>query len=543
VSDDFNCSGVNQSTTLGKCFDSSDGIQSGFETVGLCQAANHTWNLPSEILKTLGNRDTEENCCETITGMCAGNTSVDEPDIECTEDKHTSKGAGVRGRTEEECCHITGHCTGNDLPAEDIDCSSVNRDDGTVVVMEQTPGDITCGTVNGCEEETSNTQDPGCCQPISGKCTGNTESTENVTCNVLNPNSTLKNDADSIVRGNDTQHESNCCEITGRCAGNTDTNETDIVCLSPKTNKGVTVGERDEVECCHIAGYCEGNDDLSENFDDTKCNNLRNPTGNNTQSVLKSTEDQTGIGWERMFANGETELGKALICCHTEGSASNTASVVANEPTTISCAVDEHVVGNACVACAAGTTNPAGDDASGVDTSCTVSTPLTCINYDCSGSVNSLDSGAICSGATCTEDECCTVQRFTNMEGFTNFNELINIDKGNMIIEGLTNDELNAQCDQIRSEILSEIDIPESQFQFSCRLSNTGEDIIYIYDISPLEGEELPEEIVEKVKKGISIPSFKKAKNEEDEEGGNLTKILVVLTVIIFIIALIIMFK
>ena len=129
------------------------------------------------------------------------------------------------------------------------------------------------------------------------------------------------------------------------------------------------------------------------------------------------------------------------------------------------------------------------------------------------------------------------------MEGFTNFKELINIDKGNMVIEGLTNDELKSQCDVIKSGILSEIDIPESQFQFSCRLSEDEKNIDITYEIVPLEGEELPQEMIDKVKKGIPIPGFKKAKNEDEEGGGDLTIILVVVTVIIFIIALIMIYK
>ncbi|MFT5359242.1 MAG: hypothetical protein ACI9KE_006485, partial [Polyangiales bacterium] len=36
------------------------------------------------------------------------------------------------------------------------------------------------------------------------------------------------------------------------------------------------------------------------------------------------------------------------------------------------CGTDERVQSNACVACGAGTTNDAGDDASGADTSCDV---------------------------------------------------------------------------------------------------------------------------------------------------------------------------
>jgi len=47
----------------------------------------------------------------------------------------------------------------------------------------------------------------------------------------------------------------------------------------------------------------------------------------------------------------------------------------------------------------------------------------TCSSYDCSDSDGSLDpepDSITCTGVTCTAQECCTVSRFTNMEGFQN---------------------------------------------------------------------------------------------------------------------------
>ena len=60
------------------------------------------------------------------------------------------------------------------------------------------------------------------------------------------------------------------------------------------------------------------------------------------------------------------------------------------------CAEDQHVVSNACVACPAGTTRAAGDDASGADTACDETTPSggePAISNDCPPNENCTDLG------------------------------------------------------------------------------------------------------------------------------------------------------
>ena len=60
------------------------------------------------------------------------------------------------------------------------------------------------------------------------------------------------------------------------------------------------------------------------------------------------------------------------------------------------CAVNEHVVNNACVACPAGTTRAAGDVASGADTACDETTPSggePAISNDCPPNENCTDLG------------------------------------------------------------------------------------------------------------------------------------------------------
>jgi hypothetical protein len=103
---------------------------------------------------------------------------------------------------------------------------------------------------------------------------------------------------------------------------------------------------------------------------------------NPLQLVLVSTTEQIFVG--------DSKLGVATECdatlCDADEHVSSNACVACAAGTTNAggddasgadtvcdatlCNADEHVSSNACVACAAGTTNGAGDDASGADTTC-----------------------------------------------------------------------------------------------------------------------------------------------------------------------------
>ena len=85
----------------------------------------------------------------------------------------------------------------------------------------------------------------------------------------------------------------------------------------------------------------------------------------------------------------------------------------------ISCAADEYVSSNTCTACPAGTTNAAGDDPSGGDTTCTDINECTANTDDCDANATctnttggftcSCNSGFTGDGTTCTDvDECAT---------------------------------------------------------------------------------------------------------------------------------------
>ena len=82
------------------------------------------------------------------------------------------------------------------------------------------------------------------------------------------------------------------------------------------------------------------------------------------------------------------------------------------------CAADEHVIGNTCVACADGYENGAGDDASLSDTSCSrIARTGYCMgNTDSRRDVYCIDSDMLykpdpdtihCGGGSCRVTECC----------------------------------------------------------------------------------------------------------------------------------------
>jgi hypothetical protein len=459
------------------------------------------------------------NCCEILTGRCAGNTNSSE-DIPCTEPQ-INRGVSVQGTTEDECCHKTGYCNGNTDPSEDFtDCGSVIGPNNTVLVMENNPADIICGTVNGCESGPNTTdQLIGCCQPITGQCSGNTYDINNVDCG--NANMDEKEDYDTKVGedtddccdaitgmcsgntnqdpdtdtgepdvdcGNANMEEKDdyatkagvdtddCCDIiTGMCAGNTnqdpdtDTGEPDVDCSAPQINRGVSVPGTTVDDCCHITGYCDNNDISSEDYNDTKCSDLFDSNDPTLASPIFKVDPGTrvGDGWDDPISSAKID------CCDVPGSSTAT---------------------------------------------------------------NLIDPNSI----TNTTDE-----PFTNMEGFTNFKELINQDKGNMIIEGFEDttedqvkDKIQEDCDFIKQDMLTNLEIPESQLSFDCRL----EDDKYIVDtvIIPLDGEELPSELKEKLKNGIPLTNVKrsKVKVKNNKVMGKIGKIIAIIILLIISIYL-----
>ena len=111
------------------------------------------------------------------------------------------------------------------------------------------------------------------------------------------------------------------------------------------------------------------------------------------------------------------------------------------------------------------------------------------------------------------------------------------------MMEGMSNIDyerslVNSECNLIKNDIIEELGIVDSQLIFSCELNQnrTGYDIKS--NIVPTEGNPLPDDIKEKISKGIQLKSIgAKTKPKKMKEEGN-TKLLILLVLIITIIVL-----
>ena len=78
-----------------------------------------------------------------------------------------------------------------------------------------------------------------------------------------------------------------------------------------------------------------------------------------------------------------------------------------------------------------------------LESDCCTGPPTTCSGFDCDSSTKELDGSPgdiTCTGVECTPEECCTVQPFTNMEGFQNNYQVVSM-ADSYLIEGLENQQ------------------------------------------------------------------------------------------------------
>ena len=104
-----------------------------------------------------------------------------------------------------------------------------------------------------------------CCEDITGRCSGNTDSTADFDYTTT---SQQLISSSALTDGSTTEA---CCEdITGRCSGNTDsTANFDCSTTSQQliSSSAFTDGTTAEVCCEDITGRCSGNTDSTANFD------------------------------------------------------------------------------------------------------------------------------------------------------------------------------------------------------------------------------------------------------------------------------------
>ena len=433
------------------------------------------------------------NCCEEITGMCSGNTDQStesgEPDITCTAPSILKpNGNTITGRTPEVCCHITEQCGDNTDPTHD----HPGCPDNMTPKASNTPCTATPCT------------DSDCCIEITGKCVGNYDQTNNPDISCIAPYE-LKLNPNTVV-GRDIL---SCCEIRGRCYGNTDSAaEPSVSCTGGKISNdrdpaypGSNVGiiGRDEATCCHTKRYCTN--PAVSNYTDIVCDGLQ---GEGTWELIDDAATH-----EIDYDADENDPSVKSECCSLEGSISWEETDLPVR--TLYC-----------------TDMP--PDVRG------------CSNEDLKLTANSLvvQSTDLSLDVSSLKRRCCKPEPFTNM--YENFSNKKNVNYNHNMMEGMSNIDyerslVNSECNLIKNDIIKELGIVESQLIFSCELnqSRTGYDIKS--NIVPTEGKPLPDDIKNKISKGIQLKSIgAKTKPKKMKEGN--TKLLILLVIIITIIVL-----
>lgn len=139
------------------------------------------------------------------------------------------------------------------------------------------------------------------------------------------------------------------------------------------------------------------------------------------------------------------------VCSCPAGKVFNMATLTAPSCDTTFCLEDERVAGNACEACPPGTTNAAGDDASGANTTCDATlcgvnehvVSNACANCT-AGSTNAKDDDASGADTLCDPDHQCLVNQF-----YTEAGACQNCPDGSLKAEAVSNLDGDTSCDNI----------------------------------------------------------------------------------------------
>ena len=176
----------------------------------------------NDTIINIANRFSSDNIYEVVTGMCSSNTNPSE-DVDCgTGQRLKDNSNTITGNSANECCEdIPGMCSGNTNPSEDFDCGIGQR-------LKDNSDTITGNTATEC------------CEDITGMCSGNKNPSENVDC--ITPGYHNKPDNFNIVGDS----VDDCC--SARCS-------VDRICGAPNLQSDSNILcsglECTDTECCY----------------------------------------------------------------------------------------------------------------------------------------------------------------------------------------------------------------------------------------------------------------------------------------------------
>ena len=115
--------------------------------------------ITPQTRRAAGSQPTAGSCCEDITGKCIGNTNTGQ-NVGCgTGYKQKTDYSTIMETTEDNCC--------DQKTCADLTCASHNKQAKSNPAEPATGAEPSVGA---------------CCEDITGKCTGNTNTGRNVWC-------------------------------------------------------------------------------------------------------------------------------------------------------------------------------------------------------------------------------------------------------------------------------------------------------------------------------------------------------------------------
>lgn len=216
-------------------------------------------------------------CCEDITGKCTGN-KVSSTDVTCTGAK-VNRGVFTTGNSTDSCCiEPSTMCCGNSASTDDMTdalCGAGKYFRGTLAMRSTTKSTVACCADDITGRCTGNTNGVGDVSCASGKKNKGVVGTDDSTCCVDScqgysscaSGKHLKSSPETIEKGG--SPETTCCssDITGKCSGNTG-GTGDVTCGPKQNNKGVGTAGTTTAACCEDrTKMCTNNAVASEDVD------------------------------------------------------------------------------------------------------------------------------------------------------------------------------------------------------------------------------------------------------------------------------------